>query len=374
MFGVYVRIGLCLFILFAFSYPTFARLSSGCDTALHSDDNEFNYTENFLSYLIKLLNEGVLKVTDLQLVIQDIESLGKVQNPLKKQDQSKSASFYHSQTIQDYIDSNHLDLQKVLAGIQNILRQQKQTKAEQEKARDKTKVALANIKFHPIRTKGKLKHSFEMMETVVTQQMWLDLMQAVPEYWFSGPSDVPATSINGVQYWPDYPANGVNFWTVLKFANKLSIQQRLTPVYDTSKLDFSVNLVGPNGKMIINAPDEDIYQAEGYRLPTKEEIESIVQDHDLLYDKSIRESSWVAPVGEMPALMVDGYSFYDLHDNKAVSEWLYDDAGRGTNGDQQRLVLLKRKDFPLIQTMGIQAASSGNMTSFRLVRTIKNEK
>ncbi len=74
---------------------------------------------------------------------------------------------------------------------------------------------------------------------------------------------------------------------IMEFANRLSEERGLRPVYDLSI----------EGEVRINAPGGDIYQAEGFRLPTEadlaisELVESIVPEFKWLIHDGIVDSN-----------------------------------------------------------------------------------
>lgn len=361
------------------SFLASARVYSSCDAQL--GENTVNVTENFISYLLRLFDERVISAQDVEQLVQEIRSQNKVSNILQTKSQVGSEYLYHSQALQEYIDSKQLNHSILLTRLQLIVDHWKHEQGQRNQTTEKTKAAIVEIRFNPIYATTKLKHSFEMMITPVTQAMWVDVMKRVPRLAFSNLRDPNGILFNNgkdvFSYWENYAAGGVSWWDAIEFANKLSEMQGLPPAYDTSEIDFN-SPMGPKGRLKINAPDGDIYQAEGYRLATVEEILSINEEHEIAYEDTSFSDS-INPVAELPALSVDGYSFYDLHNKKNVKEWQHESEWLHNKGnirpdEIEVRSILRKKGFPLIYFKHDMAASMGsNLTSFRLVRTIKNK-
>ena len=361
------------------SFLASARVYSSCDAQL--GESTASVTENFISYLLKLFDERVISAEDIQQLVQGIRSQNKVSNILQQKSQIGSEYLYHSQALQEYIDSTQLNHSVLLTRLQLIVDHWKHEQGQRDQAKEKTKAAIVEIRFNPVYVKTKLKHSFEMMIAPVTPGRWVDVMKRAPRLAFSNlgaPNGIMFNNGKDVfPYWENYAAGGVSWWDAIEFANKLSEMQGLPPAYDTSEIDFN-SPMGPRGRLKINAPDEGIYQAEGYRLPTVEEILSINEGHVVTYEDTSYPGS-INPVAELPALSIDGHKFYDLHNKKNVKEWQHESEWLHNKGNTRAdeievRSILRKKGFPFIFFKYDVAASMGsNLTSFRLVRTIKNK-
>lgn len=114
-----------------------------------------------------------------------------------------------------------------------------------------------------------ISESFSMSEHEITQSQFEDVMGVNPSDFSSG-ADAP-----------DRPVDSVSWYDAIAFANKLSIQEGLTPVYSVSvdgtpidwealdyadiPREFSADIIGQ-----WNAATAD-WSADGYRLPTEME-------------------------------------------------------------------------------------------------------
>ena len=354
-------------MIFMQSIPVNAKSLSLCDIALDASQDALNLTDNFTSYLSKLLNEGVIDLYELQTFVGNLERQNPVSNVLKLKAQIRSEYLYHSQTLQSYIDSAQLDHQQLTVSLKKLLEEQKRAQTRKEQSAEKTKDAYVEMQFSPVHTPAKLKHSFEMMVTPVTQWMWLSLMGNNPSGWYRAIptrteiNDVQSLVINGkqIEFWPDRPVNAIGWCKAIQFANKLSIERGLQPAYIENSC--SRDSAG------INAPNGNIYQTEGYRLPTLEEIQAMAEEGlnglDGKLDKNYRFQPNL-PVGEAAPLLVGGYVFYDLHSG-GPREWLHDDRIE----DVKRPILTK-KDHAFAHGRVVFNMIHNDL-GFRLVRTIK---
>ena len=83
---------------------------------------------------------------------------------------------------------------------------------------------------------------------------------------------------------PTHPVESVSWWSVVVYANRLSEQRGLDPIYDLSDIEFEGTaakgtLKATGGKLRINAPDGNIYNTKGFRLPTQEELKYAASDN-----------------------------------------------------------------------------------------------
>ncbi len=237
-----------------------------------------------------------------------------------------------------------------------------------------------------------LTHRTEWMSTKVTQSHWAKLMGANPSR-FKGIHNF-ALDIDGkkIKMQGDHPVESVTWFSALVFANRLSEEHGLKPVYDFSAVKFKPVTSAEegtldnieSGEIKINAPDGDYYQAEGYRLPTEAEHEYVRKNLGTANGKyyfgddetELKNHAWfdknsngmTHSVGELEPLIINGNKFYDLYGN--VNEWGFD----SVNGPDR---VLRGGSWFEPSRYGLSAfryygppADHDSFVGFRLLRTL----
>lgn len=336
-----------LSLIFLIYYgSSFAKTFSSCDFTLAEDLKDFSYTNNFTSYLIRLFNEGVIAVDDLQIFVDNIKKKNHMKNPLQQKAKVGSEFLYHSQTLQAYIDTEKVDAQIVLQSIQGVLEHHKIVRNKKEEAAKETKQAFSKMQFYPIHLK---EHSIEMMNTLVTKAMWSSVMGG--EF-----NVVEAEKAEIVRNW----------WDVAEFANQLSLQAGLQPVYDLSEK--------ASGKVKINAPNGDIHQAEGYRMPTWLELSEVEEKFsDIVFNMNFEKyrdlpGNQMLLTDNLLPQVINGFHFYNL--DAGLAEWISDiKYGEEPHDPSERYTVMKGSNNLWRDE---QPAEHKSWVGFRLVKTIKS--
>ena len=318
------------------SFNAQAKLSSMCTRALEEIQAN-DITAKFIAYLSTLHEMNILTTIDLELMNENLIKQSFIANPLNAVNHASSDHLTHASVIQDYIQSGEINTYKLGLWLRDFLKQQSNTKQEKDKSKNDTEKPAIEMQFVPIQPdlqneeyKYIIKRPFTVMTTAVTRKMWHDLMKVTPE-------DKEA---NGY----DYPIRNITWYSALVYANELSKKHNLRPVYDLSEVQTEGNaaegtLVITGGKIKINAPDKDIYRAEGYRLPTQLEMEFLLTDRGRccreneyftnITDNNINNYAWhsensndhLHTVAELQAFMIDVQPIYDLYGN--ISIWTF---------------------------------------------------
>ena len=316
---------------------------------------EISDTENIIAYLEKLSEEQIIRAPEITR-FRDALADGRVVNPITEEDTAtKTTAMIHSKTLQSLLDEGTLDLSKLLAWSEAALQEKARVRVRREETRVETKDLYYKIKLRPVPagefTMGEdfkkvsvtLTHPFEMMTSAITQNQWAEIMGANPSSFIDGP-DSETRLIQGetIQMRPNHPVENVTWWSVIVFANRLSEEHGLKPAYDLSGIKFkpgtsaeggTLESEDPKANPVINAPEGDIYRAEGYRLPTEAERERAARAAtDTKYsfgddEKDLKDYGWFSEnsndqTHEVQSLKPNAYGLSDLHGN--VWEWGHD--------------------------------------------------
>ena len=315
-------------------------------------------TDGLIAYLSALLEHQIIGDTELLRLIDGLEK-GEVSNPIhEEQTWISSAAMIHREEIQEYIKGTEIDQKKLLAWSKKSLKEKERVRERRAETRVETQDIHHKIEFNPVppgrfqmgdgqhKVTVNLTHPFEMMSTSVTQKQWVELMGENPSKFVDGDQTMVVT-VQGkaIKMQPDNPVEQVTWWSVIEYANRLSVKMGLKPAYDLSGVKFKQGtsaeagtLDAESGEMKINVPGGDIYQANGFRLPTEAESEYMLRAagkangnyHFGDNEADLKDYAWYSdnadsrthPVAQLKPLIVDGKDFYDLHGN--VWEWNHD--------------------------------------------------
>ena len=348
-----------LYILFfgvLLSHVAFAA-GGPCAEIFESLPDVISDTDNLIAYLERLSEEQIIRAPEITR-FRDALADGRVVNPITEEDTAtKTTAMIHSKTLQSLLDEGTLDLPKLLAWSEAALQEKARVRVRREETRVETEEDIFHkVEFLPVPA-GEFKmgeegsqkklvtltHNFEMMDSSITQNQWVEIMGANPSSFTNGPHSVTRTiQDKKIQMRPDHPVEQISWWSVIVFANRLSEKHGLKPAYDLSGIKFkpgtsaeggTLESEDPKANPVINAPEGDIYRAEGYRLPTEAERERAARAAtDTKYSfgddkKDLKDYGWSSEnsnhqTHEVQSLKPNAYGLSDLHGN--VWEWGHD--------------------------------------------------
>lgn len=328
-------------------------------------------TDRFVGYLEELVATHALSPLELERFSHELLN-GKITNPISEEDAELSPQkLIHAQGIEKYLRRHDLDREGLLKWVKKTLERNSSETVRRDKTQKESSETLNRPEFQPVlpgsfelsdsheSVSVTLTHKIEVMKNLVTQYQWVELMGENPSNFKSGAYSASMV-INGKTHvlQPDLPIANITWWSAIEFANRLSIKHGLKPAYDLTGLTpmsfpGMPALTAENGMLStsgfsvkINAPNGNIYEAEGYRLPTEAEIaylfslsgqsrsiypfgDSIDEASKFAWSKSNSDGS-PHPVGQLAPLIINGQEYFDLVGN--VQIWGHDDFSRLTGG------------------------------------------
>lgn len=313
-------------------------------------------TEGFIAYFGFLIDEHLIGERELGRFVEELQK-GKVINPISEMQRDTEPTLHEPyQEFETYLKDSPLDQTQILQWTKIALIEKKRTRTEREERKNETKNVHQVMTFHSIPhgtflmgEKGKeveveLTHDIEMMNTKVTQKMWVDVMGDNPSR-FRGDLDLPVESLT--------------WWSAIVFANALSEKSGLKPAYDLKGIEWETGTSASKGTLmpkgahagdggdeeiiksvnkILSKNNPNIYKTEGYRLPTKAESEYVRKNlgrsntsfHFGDSEEDLKKYAWFKEnspgrthhVAGLKPLVINGKEFFDLHG--LVWEWLWD--------------------------------------------------
>lgn len=307
-------------------------------------------TENVISYLSRLIERQVISDKELERFLNNLND-GKIQNPIEDEDAAvQSALLIHQEGLRRLLDSKGLDIVRLknwtIGAIKDKSRiHERQTQAAEETTKTYQAIELSPVPPHTFRAgrgdniEVSLTHNIEVMSTLVTQWHWVQLFGENPSQHVKGDRAVSET-IGGkkIELQPDHPVESITWWSAVIAANKLSEKSGFKPAYDFSAITWKPNtraedgsLEPLSGELKINAPNGDIYLAEGFRLPTEAEFLNLrILETEQNKDRNFDQRAWYMAnsehkthaVGLLRPLIVNGKDIYDIIGNVRV--WCQD--------------------------------------------------
>ena len=283
---------------------------------LFKKTSKLDDTERFLSYITDLLEKRVIEEVNLKRVYEALLKSGKVINPISETEAFQLAeNNLYRRGLNEYLERS-LDLNRVKDFLERMLKVEREVGVKRKETETEVKYIHQKMEFVPI-TPGTVKmgknrefeveitEPFEIMSTLVTQQMWVDIMGYNPSKFQDGPLSI-TININGknIKMRPDNPVEQVSWNEVHEFIKKLN-----------DKKD------GHTYSLTTEAEWEYVARNKG-QVQTKYHFgddEANLPEY-AWFDKNSNKTTH--PVRELKPLIVDGEAIHELYGN--VGEWVED--------------------------------------------------
>ena len=312
-----------------------------------SSNESSDITDNLIGYLSTLIETGVLSTQDLEKIVMEVKTTGHFINPLVNTQSVESKFYIHSKNLEQYIHADqNLDKSKFLVWAEEYLKIKGQEAHRKKETQKKTNLPHRGMRLNEIEIWQKdnpilSRKKIAVMDTPVTEGMWVDLMEGIPALinGVRAKSGYISITRNGkvIEIQPDHPITRISWLSAMAYANALSKKHGLKEVYDFSASspcegDPALGTFKCKQFIIkINAPDGDIYQTEGFRLPTRSEQKFLITGwkrekvgfpeitkeniDQYAWTPSNTPSSEVQEVAQLQPLLIQGKAFFDLFGN-----------------------------------------------------------
>ena len=362
-------------------------------------------TTQLISYL-----ESLEHLPQLQTLLSQLIADGVVFNPISQQAARVNVELQiHRKGLQSILDHHYFDLSKLAAWAESKTSRQVQDRKERAVVDEETKNANRRLKLTPPFELPGLNYAIQIMDSPVTQEMWLEHFYFNPVMnpdWtpYDQQKNAPIVQVHGmpVRIFPGYPVCHLDFWSAIAFANAASKKMGLPEAYDLKNIKFKRvehdegfrRSAGGGTLEIEDDPamwqtfvrqnsQEELIARSGLRLPTPEEFETIIfqlshmngvpyNDLSEAQLKSLTSGKMSShPIGSTDgALMIGSHVVDDLIGN--VSFW----STYSISGGQQMAKIVGKNHLFAKDVFGVSSASfafptARSATGIILVRTVK---
>lgn len=302
-------------------------------------------TDKAIAYMGSLYDRRIIGNAELARFFEVIKR-GQIANPISEDDALTSPTlFIHREGLERRLNNGKIDLERTREWTELTLKNGAAAQVNRESARSESQATYSKIEFHPVpgrkfkigknQQSATLTHEIEVMSTPMTQKQWVEIFDENPSTFKTGEDSVKES---GVDLRANSPVETMTWWSAIMAANKLSRINNLPEVYDVSGIQWKPDTHPENGTLKrergalrINAPEGDIYQAQGYRLPTHAELENLLAlEEEQNKDLPITKRAWIKsnsnkithPVAQLAPLLINDKPIFDLVGN--VLQWTHD--------------------------------------------------
>ena len=255
--------------------------------------DETSLTQNFIAYLHRLFDLGLIKTNYLRELILNIEKKAPLSNPFQSI-ATQSAQHVHRDLFAQYVDQSKLDISALEKWARNFLKTVDRTNTGRTQTTEETIPMFKKQKFERIKAgtftiiqdgeeiSTTLTHDFEVMNIPVTERLWFEVMDDLVEVEDKARNQKDSIMVitgrgETKRMYPDYPVTEVTWWSAAAFANKFSEMMGVPTSYSYKEnLIWNPGLQSKGGRWMPSSAKDvqfkingfNIYETEGFRLPT----------------------------------------------------------------------------------------------------------
>ncbi len=309
-------------------------------------------TKRFIAYLQDLSHHSMIDVSDLGRLATAIKNgLGPDFSLIKTSLLgTRVGAREHQEQITAYLQDPAIDLNEIKRWVLEYLEANTSLQLDRNETSHHTKrfvseLTVVSVPAGTFEFKNKAPQeirAFEVMSTLVTQQLWVEVMGDNPAYFSKGPDSINQEfEGKSIRLQPHHPVDSITWWSALVFANELSKTQNLAPVYDLSDLKPIPGTSAADGTLKIESGElklihySDPSVSLGFRLPTVLEQEYLRTNlGKLKYHYNLKQVigdyAWYAynskgrthPVAQKFPHLIEDKPVYDLFG--LLNEWSQD--------------------------------------------------
>ena len=381
----------------------------------------FNYpdgTQKLISYVESIALPLQFTILDYQNFLHGLQANVITNFISSSRARVDSAAKVHRHGLQHIIDHYAFSIRALELWAVRKISSQQSVQNERRSAELTTKSLSRQMKF--IRINGLTRyaksavvspHPIEMMDTHVTQEMWVNVMGG--NTWFrlkNDQEDVQQVIINGsvVKYIPDRPILNPGFWNAIIYANEVSKRVGLKPAYNIEGVQFArmnqpsdkelldaakngeltVSSIESTKTFIRNNSARDLLQREGFRFPLPDEYKLIIEELAVAggtkaKDLSIHQLELFAwfglstirvpfEVASLNPFTIEGQKVYDLLGNVSTMSYLdaFEDDNTGVILLGDDYVGTREEILNIIRKPTSRHSTNSAEGGIRLVRTV----
>ena len=235
------------------------------------NNSELTVTAKLISYLGSLYEQNIIGVEELTLLVKNIEQTAQLIN-IVALPEVKSSHRVHYEMMGDYLAQQDLDIKAIHQWAQDLLKSKNRAASERKHVDQDTRIAKTPMQFRPVKAGSfkltefgssypvTLTHNISVMDTPVTQWMWVAETNENPSRYVDGP-EATTIEMGGKKLKLQYnnPVENITWYSAVAFANHMSRKQGLPEVYDFSGVKFKPSTRMEDGTLDLESGEVKIY-------------------------------------------------------------------------------------------------------------------